>query len=107
MSYADVLADVENSIEATLDKLALKESSNNEVFEQCVIIFLYKIGRSMQQTFVKESPFLFLCHDVNKSQLSLIDVKCERMSFIMHCASSINSSSISTSKKFCLSQCLY
>ena len=32
-TYADVLADSENSFAATLDKLALKKSSNNEVFE--------------------------------------------------------------------------
>ena len=32
-AYADVLADQENSFAATLDKLALKKSSNNEVFE--------------------------------------------------------------------------
>ena len=32
-AYADVLADPENSFAATLNKLALKKSSNNEVFE--------------------------------------------------------------------------
>ena len=32
-AYADVLADPENYFAATLDKLALKKSSNNEVFE--------------------------------------------------------------------------
>ena len=32
-AYADVLADAENSFAATLDKLALKKSSSNEVFE--------------------------------------------------------------------------
>ena len=32
-AYADVLADPEISLAATLDKLALKKSSNNEVFE--------------------------------------------------------------------------
>ena len=32
-AYADVLADSKNSFAATLDKLALKKSSNNEVFE--------------------------------------------------------------------------
>ena len=32
-AYANVLADSENSFAATLDKLALKKSSNNEVFE--------------------------------------------------------------------------
>ena len=32
-AYADVLADPENSFAAILDKLALKKSSNNEVFE--------------------------------------------------------------------------
>ena len=32
-AYADVLADPENSFAATLDKLVLKKSSNNEVFE--------------------------------------------------------------------------
>ena len=32
-AYADVLADLENSFMATLDKLALKESSSNKVFE--------------------------------------------------------------------------
>ena len=33
-AYADVLADQKNSFAATLDKLALKKSSNNEVFVQ-------------------------------------------------------------------------
>ena len=32
-AYADVLADPENSFATTLEKLALKKSSNNEVFE--------------------------------------------------------------------------
>ena len=32
-AYADVLADPENSFASTLDKLALKNSSNNKVFE--------------------------------------------------------------------------
>ena len=32
-AYADVLADPEIFLAATLDKLALKKSSNNEVFE--------------------------------------------------------------------------
>ena len=32
-AYADALADPENSFEATLDKLMLKKSSINEVFE--------------------------------------------------------------------------
>ena len=32
-TYADVLANSKNSFAATLDKLALKKSSNNEVFE--------------------------------------------------------------------------
>ena len=32
-AYVDVLADLENSFMATLDKLALKESSSNKVFE--------------------------------------------------------------------------
>ena len=32
-AYADVLADPENSFAATLDKLVLKKSSNNDVFE--------------------------------------------------------------------------
>ena len=32
-AYADVLPDLENSFMATLDKLALKESSSNKVFE--------------------------------------------------------------------------
>ena len=32
-AYADVLGDPENSFAATLDKLALKMSSNNEVYE--------------------------------------------------------------------------
>ena len=32
-AYTDVLADLENSFAAALDKLALKSSSNNEVFE--------------------------------------------------------------------------
>ena len=32
-AYADVLADPENYFAATLDKLVLKKSSNNEVFE--------------------------------------------------------------------------
>ena len=31
-AYADVLADLENSFTTPLDKLALKESSNNKVF---------------------------------------------------------------------------
>ena len=31
--FADVLADPENSFAANLDKLALKKSSNNEVYE--------------------------------------------------------------------------
>ena len=32
-AYADVLADPENSFAASLDKLALKKSCNDEVFE--------------------------------------------------------------------------
>ena len=32
-AYADALADPKNSFAATLDKLALKKSCNNEVFE--------------------------------------------------------------------------
>ena len=32
-AYANVLANPKNSLAATLDKLALKKSSNNEVFE--------------------------------------------------------------------------
>ena len=38
-TYADVLADPESCFAATLDKLALKKSSNNEVFE-CIQIEL-------------------------------------------------------------------
>ena len=42
-TYADVLADPENCFAATLDKLALKKSSNNEVFEHIQKHFVSEI----------------------------------------------------------------
>ena len=43
-AYADVLADPENSFAAILDKLALKKSSNNEVFEHIQKELAAKMG---------------------------------------------------------------
>ena len=42
-ALADVLANPENNYAITLDKLALKKSSNNEVFDHIRIDFLKEI----------------------------------------------------------------
>ena len=44
-TFADVLADTENNYAVALDKLALKKSSNNEVFEHIRTAFLAEMEK--------------------------------------------------------------
>ena len=44
-TFADVLADTENNYAVALDKLALKKSSNNEVFEHIRTAFLVEMEK--------------------------------------------------------------